>query len=81
MVKMQIEKIKLKKMQLICKIEKERTKGHRKKNLVFCRSLSLNREILKLEEKGHKPSQAENCSARALAWASSARAHHYYLVK
>ena len=30
-------------------------------------------------EKGHEPSQDENLSARALARASSARTHHYYL--
>ena len=30
-----------------------------------------------LKEKGHEPSRAENPSARAMARASSARAHHY----
>ena len=30
-------------------------------------------------EKGHEPSRAENLSARAMARASSARAHHYCL--
>ena len=48
----------------------------------FCQSAkfsSLNREIPELEGKGHEPSRAENCSARALARASSARAHHYYI--
>ena len=29
-----------------------------------------------LKEKGHEPSRAENLSARAMARASSARAHH-----
>ena len=29
----------------------------------------LNREISELNAKGHEPSRAENCSARALAWA------------
>ena len=29
-----------------------------------------------LNQKGHKPSRAENSSARAMARASSARAHH-----
>ena len=38
--------------------------------------LSLNRENPELEGKGAEPSRAENCSARALARASSARAHH-----
>ena len=32
-----------------------------------------------LKQKGHKPSRAENTSARAMARASSARAHHYDL--
>ena len=50
-----------------------------KKGLVFCRFSSLSREIPELEGKGHEPSRAENCSARALARASSARAHHYQL--
>ena len=45
----------------------------------ICRFSSLNREIPKLGGKGHEPSRAENSSARVLAWASSARAHHYYL--
>ena len=31
-------------------------------------------------EKGHEPSRAENTSARAMARASLARTHHYYLV-
>ena len=39
----------------------------------------LNREISELNGKGHEPSRAENCSARALAWATSARTHHYRL--
>ena len=39
----------------------------------------FNREISKLNEKGHEPSQAENCSARVLAQASSARTHHQYV--
>ena len=34
--------------------------------------MSLNREISELNGKGHEPSRAENCSARA----SSARTHH-----
>ena len=33
--------------------------------------------ISELKGKGHEPSRAENSSARATAWASSARAHHY----
>ena len=31
--------------------------------------------------KGHEPSQAENCSARALAWASSARTHYILEIR
>ena len=37
---------------------------------------SLNRENPELEGKGHEPSRAENCSARALAQPSLARTHH-----
>ena len=33
-----------------------------------------------LKQKGHEPSRAENPSARAMARASSARAHHYKLT-
>ena len=43
----------------------------------FCRFSSLHREISELKGKGHEPSRAENSSARAMARASSARAHHY----
>ena len=33
-----------------------------------------------LKEKGHEPSRAENLSARAMARASLARAHHYKIT-
>ena len=75
-MKVQQQKQRSKKMQLMYKIGNDFVQGHREKSLVFCRFLSLNGEISELEGKGHEPSRAENCSARALARASSARAHH-----
>ena len=51
-------------------------KSKSKFRLVFSRF-----SISSWREKGHKPSQAEKPSAEALAWASCARTHHYYLPR
>ena len=47
-----------------------------KKSLVFCQFSRIHKKISELKGKGPKRSRAENSSARALALASSARAHH-----
>ena len=47
-----------------------------KKNEWQKKAFRAEKNNYELKEKGHEPSRAENLSARAMARASSARAHH-----
>ena len=52
------------------------TKERRKKMSGKKKTSRAEKNNSELKEKGHEPSRAENPSARAMALASSARAHH-----
>ena len=71
------KKATIKKIQLICKIEKVCPRisalGRHEKSLVFCRLSSLNRENPELEGKGHEPSRAELKIVQLEPWLEPAR--------
>ena len=54
----------------------EKCKGNKKRNEWQKKAFRAEKINSELKEKSHEPSQAENPSTRAMARASSARAHH-----